>query len=221
MLLAALLATAAAASCPPSLANDLRVQPPATQLITVTASSPRTTHATLRTWRRVGACWRPAAGPYAARLGRNGISASRREGDGTTPAGTFAIHHTMYGNRPNPGVSFRYRRVRCGDWWDEDPSSPTYNTFQRVPCGMRPAFAGDSEGMWESPRAYPWLAVIEFNMRPVVPGRGSGIFLHASTGRPTAGCVSVATPHLRSVLRWLDPRARPHIAIGTPAQLRR
>jgi L,D-peptidoglycan transpeptidase YkuD (ErfK/YbiS/YcfS/YnhG family) len=217
-----LLATVAAAltvACPSNTANDLRVQPPGSQLITVAASSTTTTHATLRIWRRSGECWVAAGVPYAARLGHNGLSGSRREGDGTTPTGTYRIHPTMYGTESNPGVRFRYRRLRCGDWWDEDPASPTYNTFQHVPCGRRPPFAGGSEGMWQSPRAYAFLAVIEFNMRPVVPGRGSGIFLHAQTGRPTNGCISLRKADLRHVLRWLRPGASPHIAIGTSAQL--
>jgi L,D-peptidoglycan transpeptidase YkuD (ErfK/YbiS/YcfS/YnhG family) len=220
MLLATFLA-ALTAACPSNLANDLRDQPAGSQLITVQASSTSTTYASLRIWRRAGACWRPAGGPYAARVGRTGISANRREGDGTTPVGTFRIHPTMYGNAPNPGVSFRYRRIRCGDWWDEDPSSPTYNTFQHVACGTRPPFAGNSEGMWQNPTAYPYLAVVEFNMRPVVPGRGSGIFLHAATGRATNGCISLQRGHLRHVLRWLQPGATPYIAIGTRAQLTR
>jgi L,D-peptidoglycan transpeptidase YkuD (ErfK/YbiS/YcfS/YnhG family) len=220
MLLATFLATVTA-SCLPNLANDLRIQPPAAQLVTVEAATARTTYASLRTWHRAEGCWVPVGGPYPARLGRTGLSADRREGDGTTPTGTFRIHPTMYGNEPNPGVSFRYRRVRCGDWWDEDPSSPTYNSFQHVACGRRPPFAVNSEGMWQNPRAYPYLAVIEFNMRPVVPGRGSGIFLHAATGRPTNGCISLRRRDLRTVLRWLLPAGAPHIVIGTPAQLRR
>ncbi len=160
-----------------------------------------------------------AGGLYAARLGWNGLSANRREGDGTTPAGTFRIHPTMYGNEPNPGVRFRYVRVRCGDWWNEDSRSPTYNTFQRVGCGRRPPFSTSSDGMWEDPVAYPFLAVVEFNMKPTVPGRGSGIFLHARKAGPTNGCVSISKANLRFVLRWLRPAANPHIAIGTRAQL--
>lgn len=218
-MLAVLLASLAAA-CPSNLANDLRVEPSGTQLITVQAARTRTTQATLRLWRKSGGCWTAAGGPYPARLGANGLSASRSEGDGTTPAGTFRIHPTMYGNESNPGVAFRYVKVRCGDWWDEDPSSRTYNSFQRVGCGRRPPFAVKSDGMWQSLGAYPYLAVIEFNMRPVVPGRGSGIFLHASTGGPTNGCVSIARPQLRSVLRWLRPGNAPQIAIGTANQLR-
>jgi L,D-peptidoglycan transpeptidase YkuD (ErfK/YbiS/YcfS/YnhG family) len=219
MLLASLLA-AAAVACPANVANDLARQPAATQLVTVEAATTRTTHASLRIWKRRGGCWVAAGGPFRARLGWAGLSASRREGDGTTPAGTFRIHPTMYGNAADPGVRFRYVRVRCGDWWDEDPGSPTYNTFQRVGCGVRPPFGVKSEGMWQNPRAYPYLAVVEFNMKPVVPGRGSGIFLHAQTGGATNGCISLERGTLRRVLRWLRPGARPHIAIGTREQLR-
>jgi L,D-peptidoglycan transpeptidase YkuD (ErfK/YbiS/YcfS/YnhG family) len=216
----ALLTAAVAGACPQSLANGLETPVGARQLITVEARVANTTYAQLRTWRRSAGCWVEAAGPYTARLGRNGLSSNRREGDGTTPTGTYRIGRTMYGNDPNPGVRFAYRRLRCGDWWDEDPSSPTYNSFQHVPCGTRPPFGGASEGMWQQPRPYPFLAVIEYNMRPVVPGLGSGIFLHAQTGGPTIGCVSLRKEELRAVLRWLRPSARPVIAIGTRAQLR-
>jgi len=58
-------------------------------------------------------------------------------------------------------------------------------------------------------------------MRPVVPGKGSGIFLHAQTGGPTIGCVSLAKGQLRAVLRWLRPGDAPAIAIGTRRLLTR
>ena len=220
MLALALLGSSLALACPQNLANAVETPAATRQLITVEAASMRTTYATLRTWRRAGGCWVAAAGPYTARLGKNGLSANRREGDGTTPTGTYRIHPTMYGNEPNPGVRFRYRRLRCGDWWDEDARSPTYNSFQHVPCGTKPPFAGLSEGMWQQPRPYPFLAVVEYNMRPAVPGKGSGIFLHAQTGGPTIGCISLRKSELRSVLRWLRPADAPMIAIGTGAQLR-
>jgi L,D-peptidoglycan transpeptidase YkuD (ErfK/YbiS/YcfS/YnhG family) len=213
VVLATLLAAALTAACPPNTANDLRPQPAGAQLVTVETQTARSTYATLRTWTRVGRCWR-AAGPSAtARVGRNGVRANRREGDGTTPAGTFRIGRTMYGNRQNPGVRFRYVRLRCGDWWVEDPSSRFYNTFRRTPCGSRPPFRVTTGDMASERAAFPYLAVIEFNMRPIVPGRGSGIFLHAQTGRPTNGCVSLPLGDLVRVLRWLSPRANPHIAI--------
>lgn len=220
MVLLAVAASALAAACPTNLASQAGAPASAQQLVTVEAKTMRTTYATLRTWKRVRGCWVAVHGPYTARLGKNGLSANRREGDGTTPTGTYRIGRTMYGNEPNPGVKFRYRKLRCGDWWDEDARSPTYNSFQHVRCGMKPPFGAGSEGMWQQPKPYPFLAVVEYNMRPTVPGKGSGIFLHAQTGGPTIGCVSLRKAQLRTVLRWLRPGAAPVIAIGTSRQLR-
>ena len=110
------------------------------QLVTVSAS-PHATVGTLSLWVRHGTCWRRVAGPWQARLGRTGLSAHKREGDGSTPAGTYRFGATMYGIEPDPGVRFRYHRLVCGDWWDEDPSSATYNTFRHVACGLSPRSA--------------------------------------------------------------------------------
>jgi L,D-peptidoglycan transpeptidase YkuD (ErfK/YbiS/YcfS/YnhG family) len=68
--------------------------------------------------------------------------------------------------------------------------------------------------MSTSPRAYAHLAVVEHNMHPVVPGRGSGIFLHVQIGKATSGCISLRRPALLRVLRWLAPASRPEISIG-------
>jgi L,D-peptidoglycan transpeptidase YkuD (ErfK/YbiS/YcfS/YnhG family) len=184
-----------------------------TQLITVEASGRSTTYASLRLWRREGRCWQPAGGPWAARVGRNGLSGNRREGDGTTPTGTYRIGRTMYGIDPDPGVRYRYRRIVCGDYWVEDPRSPSYNRFRHVPCGQTPPFRVRGERLWQATRAYRHFAVVEFNTSPVVPGRGSGIFLHATTGGPTNGCISLPLAQLRQVLRWLRPGASPRIQI--------
>jgi L,D-peptidoglycan transpeptidase YkuD (ErfK/YbiS/YcfS/YnhG family) len=164
-------------------------------------------------WARQGPCWTPVAGPWTARVGRNGLSGNRREGDGTTPIGTYTIGRTMYGIAPDPGVRYRYRRIVCGDYWVEDPSSPSYNRFRHVPCGRMPPFRVSGERLWQATAAYRHFAVIEFNTTPVVPGRGSGIFLHASTGGPTNGCVSLPLAQLRQALRWLRPEASPRIQI--------
>jgi len=126
----------------------------------------------------------------------------------------------MYGIATNPGVHYRYHRIACGDWWVEDPRSPWYNRFRHVRCGSKPPFRVTSEDLSRSPTAYRHLAVIAYNTSPVVPGRGSGIFLHASAGRPTLGCVSLPLPQLLTVLRWLRPARAPLIVIGTRQSIR-
>jgi L,D-peptidoglycan transpeptidase YkuD (ErfK/YbiS/YcfS/YnhG family) len=192
--------------------------PGARQLVTVVAPSYRTTSATVTLWSRRGGCWSPTAGPWHARVGRNGLSNRHREGDGTTPTGTYRFGSVVYGLDPDPGVRYRYHRLVCGDWWDEDPGSPTYNRFRHLPCGARPRFGEDSEALWHATVAYRHLAVVDYNAASL-PGAGSGIFVHEDTGRATNGCVSLPAGRLVALLRWLRPAASPRIAIGTSAEL--
>jgi L,D-peptidoglycan transpeptidase YkuD (ErfK/YbiS/YcfS/YnhG family) len=212
---------AGAATCPANLANQLSDAGSAIQLVTVVAPRGRSTSGSLRLWRRSGECWLPVDGPWTAHLGRNGVSETKREGDKTTPAGAFEIQPVMYGVGTNPGVRYRYHRVVCGDWWVEDIRSPFYNRFHHVRCGTKPPFRITSEDMSRSPISYRYLAVVDYNTHPIVPGRGSGIFLHVSaSGGPTLGCVSLTRAQLVTVLRWLDPAASPEIVIGTAASIR-
>ena len=205
--------------CAPSLVSELVSTGTATQLVTVVAPRQSSTRGTLQLWRKAGDCWVEAGGPWPTWLGGRGVSLDRQEGDRTTPAGVFGFGSVMYGVAPNPGVRYRYRRLVCGDWWVEDPRSPFYNRFHHVPCGSRPPFRVTDEDLSRSPTAYRHFAFIRYNVDPVVPGLGSGIFLHATTGRPTLGCVSLAAPNLVTVLRWLKPASNPQIVIGTPAMI--
>ena len=187
------------------------------QFISVLAPSFTSTHAQLRTYHLINGCWVASLHAVAARLGVNGLSANRREGDGTTPIGVFSIGSTMYGNAPNPGVHYPYVRLRCGSWWDEDSRSPRYNLFVQLHCGQRPPFNGArSEALWTEVAPYPSFAVIDFNEHRV-PGLGSGIFLHADTGSPTASCIALPLTDLDQVLAWLQPQDHPIIAIAVAA----
>jgi L,D-peptidoglycan transpeptidase YkuD (ErfK/YbiS/YcfS/YnhG family) len=212
--------SAAADSCPSTLAGALAHTGPASELITVAAPDAGATAGALSLWQRAGRCWRRLAGPWRAELGLDGLSTHHREGDGTTPEGAFGIGSVIYGVSPDPGVRYRYHRLVCGDWWDEDPASPAYNRFVHLPCGAVPSFAGGSEALWRSPGAYAYLALVDYNTDPVVPGAGSAIFLHVSTSRPTHGCVALPADELLVLLRWLRPRLAPLIVIGTAASIR-
>ena len=188
--------------------------------MTVVGRDASSTTGSVRLWARAAGCWSEAAGPWHAYLGFAGLSEHHHEGDGTTPAGAFAVGTVMYGVSADPGVHYAYHRLVCGDWWDEDPSSPGYNTFQHVPCGTRPPFGGASEPLWKSSRAYAHLAFVEYNSHPAIPGLGSAIFIHADLGHPTNGCVSLPPSELVTLLRWLRPGAHPLIVTGTAAGIR-
>jgi L,D-peptidoglycan transpeptidase YkuD (ErfK/YbiS/YcfS/YnhG family) len=169
------------------------------QQVRVTAPSTASTVASVSLYE----CGKRVAGPWRARVGYRGLSAHHREGDGTTPLGTYALGPTIYGLDADPGVAFRYHRLVCGDWWDEDPRSGTYNRFRHVACGAEPPFGGGSEALWRATVAYRLFAVVQYNVAPTLPGRGSAIFMHVDTGHATNGCVSLPEPVLAGLLRRL------------------
>ncbi|MDA8297055.1 MAG: hypothetical protein M0004_10830 [Actinomycetota bacterium] len=209
--------TKTATHCPADPAERVALGAKVRQLITVIAPNGASRTATLERWQRHRACFVAASGTASAELGRNGLSAHHHEGDGTTPIGVFGFGRVMYGALADPGVAYAWHRLRCGDWWDEDPSSPHYNRFVELACGARPPFGGDSEALWTELPAYDAFAVIAYNTDPVVPGRGSAIFLHVSTGAATNGCVALARASLLRTLAWLRPGADPKIAIAPAA----
>jgi L,D-peptidoglycan transpeptidase YkuD (ErfK/YbiS/YcfS/YnhG family) len=193
----------------------------ASQVIVVDAPSAASTTATLSTYQNDGAGWYQVFGPMPAVDGAGGWvpAASRTEGDEAAPEGMFPIGAEMYGVSANPGTKFPYHQLVCGDWWDEDPNSPTYNSFQHVACGTTPPFAGNSEALWTEGNAYPSMAVIDFNTPPTGP-LGSGIFLHDNIGYPTQGCISLPLSDLDQVLTWLDPARHPVIVMGPDSVIR-
>jgi L,D-peptidoglycan transpeptidase YkuD (ErfK/YbiS/YcfS/YnhG family) len=187
----------------------------ANQVIVVATSRMRTTHATARTYERAGDGWKIKRGAMPARVGVSGLSrpTRRHSGDGTTPIGNYGFVYG-FGSRSDPGVTgFTWRHLGPGDCWAGTPRK--YNRWvHRTPCN--PA----DENLWAHARvAYRYAAVIDFNYRKPVYGRGSGIFLHVQTGGPTAGCVSLREADLLPVLRWMRPGAR--IVIGPASWLRR
>jgi L,D-peptidoglycan transpeptidase YkuD (ErfK/YbiS/YcfS/YnhG family) len=206
---------ALANSCHTDQANNLSEPTRVRQLITVVSPTKRSTHATVTMWIRIDNCFQRVGGSSPARVGYNGLSLNHREGDGTTPIGVFSIEPTIYGINPNPGLSYSYHRLICGDWWSEDPSSPAYNRFVHLKCANTSRLGGNSERLWLEAPAYNYFAVIGYNTHPIYRGAGSAIFLHVDTGSSTNGCVSLSQQTLLKVLQWLSPKDDPRIAIST------
>ncbi|HEX3947407.1 MAG TPA: L,D-transpeptidase family protein, partial [Acidimicrobiales bacterium] len=204
-----------------NLADQLATTGGARQLVVVDAPSFGSTTATLTTWQATAQGWQPALPAMTAVVGASGWVAGtgRQEGDDATPAGRYMFGSTMYGTDPDPGVAYPYHQLVCGDWWDEDAASPTYNTFQHVPCGTTPPYAATSEALWTEGNAYPSMAVVDFNTPPTGPA-GSGIFLHADIGQPTEGCVSLPFGDLVRVLQWLQPGTDPAVVMGPDSVVR-
>ncbi|HLI74640.1 MAG TPA: L,D-transpeptidase family protein [Acidimicrobiales bacterium] len=187
----------------------------AAQVVAVVASGYGTTVATLTAYQRQSGGWQQVFGPWTAELGYHGFAppGQKAEGDGRTPTGSFGFGF-FFGVDADPGVHFPFRPVTGNNIvWDDDPQSPLYNQW----VDDTSANPGANPEPMDNTPAYDYGAVIAYNTSPVVPGAGSAIFLHVSTGGPTAGCVSIPVDELLQVLRWLDPAQQPRIVMGPAA----
>ena len=142
-------------------------------------------------------------------LGRGGILANKREGDGGTPRGRYRLLRLWWradrGTRP--ATSLPVRRIIPDDAWCEDPADRRYNR----PVKLSPSSPGDR--LTRADHLYDLIIEIDHNTRPRTARRGSAVFIHISRPgmTPTAGCVAMPKPRLRQLLGRLGPRT--HIVI--------
>lgn len=146
-------------------------------------------------------------------LGRGGVSTSKHEGDGCTPAGYYALG-PCYGKDAKSATEMEYHQITEGDYWIDDVSSKYYNTLVHEDnFAMRKGWQ-TGENMFDLLRYYQYMVVIQYNTDPIVPGAGSAIFLHCQAGdTDTSGCVSTKDATMFAIFRWLNPKADPHILI--------
>jgi D-alanyl-D-alanine dipeptidase len=131
----------------------------------------------------------------------------KREGDGRSPAGAFAMRGSYgYAKAPPPGTRLSYvpldERWKCVD----DPASKHYDRILD-----RTTVAPDWKSAEEMRRAdelYAWVVDVAHNPAHA-PGAGSCIFLHVwrGEGSATAGCTAMDERKLAALLATLDPSA--------------
>lgn len=137
-------------------------------------------------------------------LGRGGLRADKREGDGSTPRGRFRPIRLWWradrGVRPRTGLPVR--RITADLAWCEDPSDRRYNR------PFRRSLGGDGDRLWRDDRLYDLVIELDHNTRPRIAGRGSAVFIHLARENfgPTAGCVALDPAALRRLLALLGPK---------------
>ncbi|HEV2302058.1 MAG TPA: L,D-transpeptidase family protein [Stellaceae bacterium] len=142
---------------------------------------------------------------FRCALGRAGVLAEKREGDGGTPAGLWPMRDVWFraDRLAMPATHLPCRALDPADGWCDDPADPFYNRHVRLP------YPASCERLWREDRLYDLIVPLGYNDDPVIPGRGSAIFLHVARAdvAPTAGCVGLALADLLVVLREAEPGA--------------
>jgi L,D-peptidoglycan transpeptidase YkuD (ErfK/YbiS/YcfS/YnhG family) len=148
------------------------------------------------------------AGPQAIPvvLGRTGVLANKREGDGGTPRGRFRLRRLWWraDRLRRPATLLPASAITPDLAWCEDPADRRYNR------PFRRSANEPGDRLRRDDRLYDFIIEIDHNTRPRIAGRGSAVFLHLARPNrsPTAGCVAMDAGAMRRLLARLGPRTR-------------
>jgi len=139
---------------------------------------------------------------YRCAIGKGGFSGDKKEGDGCTPIGAFLLRECWYraDRLPKPDTKLPLRVIKETDGWCDDPKSAEYNRAVTLPAAF------SHERLWREDHRYDLIIPLGYNDAPIVPGKGSAIFLHVAQPdyAPTEGCVALAQGDLLEVLKLCD-----------------
>ena len=139
---------------------------------------------------------------YKCSVGYNGLTMNKSEGDGCTPVGTFKINKILY--RPDKINNHQFNIdtdiIKDGNGWCDDVESELYNQKIDFPFNKR------AEHLYRNDDLYDIVCVIDYNLNPIIKGKGSAIFLHVANEdyAPTQGCVAIKREELLQIALKLD-----------------
>ena len=136
-------------------------------------------------------------------LGRSGVRARKREGDGATPKGAWRLVQGFWraDQLRRPRTALPFRRLTGQDGWCDDPCNRNYNRWVSLP------YPASHERLWRDDRLYDLVVTLAHNTQPRQRFGGSAVFLHLERPDrgPTAGCIALKLTDLRKLLAVCGP----------------
>ena len=209
----------------------------ARQLIIVTTMGWNSIRGEMERFERTsfGEPWQAIGDKIPVVVGRNGMAwgkglhgeipggvAMKKEGDGRSPAGIFALSSAFgYAEQSKIGaLGLPYVQAVSTLECVDDVKSAHYNQILDRKSIRNPDWKS-SEQMRRQDDLYRLGVVVDHNAKREA-GCGSCIFLHIwdGAGKGTAGCTAMEAAKMEEVLRWLDGKKNP-ILVQLPQTERR
>ena len=135
---------------------------------------------------------------FRCALGKAGVKKKIMEGDNITPKGIFRIIKIYY--RPDKFKEIKTLikkiKIRKNMGWCDDPKSRFYNQQIKLPTKY------GHEKLYRNDNLYDLIAVLNYNINPIIKNKGSAIFLHIvkNSYQKTKGCIALKKKHLIEIL---------------------
>ena len=125
---------------------------------------------------------------YRCAIGKNGIKRLKKEGDFCTPTGQFSLGPIYYRkDRINKlNTKLNVYPITENMIWEDNPNNKNYN---KLNLNSKKS----TEKLFRKDNLYDIIVVVNYNSNPVVPGKGSAIFIHIARNNyfPTKGCIAL------------------------------
>ena len=139
-------------------------------------------------------------------IGKGGLTSNKREGDKKTPRGKFKFLLLLYRKDRVPGFRCKIKKksINKNMGWCDDPTSKKYNRIVKLP------FKKSAEKLYIKKNYYDLLLVIDYNMKPVISGKGSAIFLHLASKNfsTTKGCIAIKKREFLQILPYIEKKTK-------------
>jgi L,D-peptidoglycan transpeptidase YkuD (ErfK/YbiS/YcfS/YnhG family) len=135
---------------------------------------------------------------FRCALGKAGIKKKIMEGDNITPKGIFKIIKIYYRLDKIKEIKTLIKKIKIKKnmGWCDDPKSRSYNQQIKLPTKY------SHEKLYRNDNLYDLIAVLNYNIDPIIKNKGSAIFLHIAKNsyQDTKGCIALKKKHLIEII---------------------
>ena len=126
---------------------------------------------------------------FRCALGKGGIKQKEREGDFITPKGKFKLIKIYYRSDRIKKINSTLKtiKIKKNMGWCDDVSSHYYNKQIKISKKI------GHEKLHRKDNVYDIIVVLNYNLNPIIKGKGSAIFLHVAKKNynKTQGCIAL------------------------------
>ena len=135
---------------------------------------------------------------FRCALGKGGIKQKEREGDFITPKGKFKLIKIYYRSDRIKKINSTLKKIKIKKnmGWCDDVSSNYYNKQIKINKKI------SHEKLHRKDNVYDIIVVLNYNLNPIIKGKGSAIFLHVAKKNynKTQGCIALEKNELLSLV---------------------
>ena len=139
---------------------------------------------------------------FRCSLGKGGTKKKNKEGDNITPVGIYRILNIYYRQDRVKKIKTPVKKIKINKkmGWCNDVCSQYYNKLIKLPSKH------NYEALFRKDNLYDIVVIINYNINPIIKGKGSAIFIHVAKRKyeKTEGCIGLKKIHLLKLLSLIN-----------------